>query len=412
MARISKRPVRFRTGPMLMGLLAATICSGSHAEILEPISESTVVRAALQLSAARELRAAALDAASGERDRAGRWSNPEIGWNQEKLDGPVDATETVYGLTQTIPLGGKLSLERDAAARRYDAAEQAARGGDVERAAAARRAFTEALHRDGAAAVHRRWADELGRAALAVDALAKAGDASRYDAQRVARAAANARALAAAADAERLHARERLVGLTGDSSLRSAPLAGDPPAPLRPLEAYLDEVAADPRLREFASRAEAAEFESQRAGRRWVPDLDVTVGQKTVEVAGASESGLVLGFSVPLPLFDTGSAEKRQLAGEARILRSHYALQMAGREADVRGTWELARSLERTASDLAPSTSLGQVASAAYQGGEGSLLELIDAYDAERETALVSLELSQRARMARIELDALVGVIP
>jgi len=155
--------------------------------------------------------------------------------------------------------------------------------------------------------VHWRWADELGRAVRAVDALAKAGDASRYDAERVARAAANARALAAAADAERLHARERLVGLTGEPSLRSAALAGDPPAPLRPLEAYLGKVAADPRLRELASRAEAAELESQRAGRRWVPDLAVTVGQKTVDVAGESESGLVLGFSVPVPLFDTGS---------------------------------------------------------------------------------------------------------
>jgi len=412
MARIRKRPERFRAGPMFMGLLAAAICGGSQAEVAEPISESTVVQAALQLSAARELRAAGLDAASGERDRAGRWSNPEISWTQEKLDGSVDSTETVYGLTQTIPLGGKLSLERDAATRRYGAAEQAARSGDVERAAVARRAFTEVLYRDGAAAVHRLWADELGRAARAVDALAKAGDASRYDAERVARAAANARSLAAAADAERLHSRERLVGLTGDSSLRAAPLAGESPAPLQPLEAYLEKVATDPRLRELASRAEAAEFESKRAGRGWIPDVAVTVGQKTVEVAGESEDGLVLGFSVPLPLFDTGSAAKRQLAGEARILRSHYALQLAEREADVRGTWELARSLERTASDLPPSTMLGQVASAAYQAGEGSLLELIDAYDAERETALVSLELSKRARMARIELDALVGVIP
>jgi cobalt-zinc-cadmium efflux system outer membrane protein len=397
---------------MFMGLLSAAICGGSQAEVSEPISESAVVQAALQLSAARELRAAGLDAASGERDRAGRWSNPEISWSQEKLDGSVDSTETVYGLTQAIPLGGRLALERDAAARRYGAAEQAVRGRDVERAAAARSAFTEALYRDGAAAVHRRWADELGRAARAVDALAKAGDASRYDAERVARAAANARALAAAADAERLHSRERLVGLTGDSSLRAAPLAGDPPAPLRPLQAYLEKIVTDPRLRELASRAEAAEFESRRAGRGWIPDVAVTVGQKTVEVAGESEDGLVLGFSVPLPLFDTGSAAKRQLLGEARILRSHYALQLAEREADVRGTWELARSLERTASDLPPLTSLGQVASAAYQAGEGSLLELIDAHDAERETALVSLELSQRARMARIELDALVGVIP
>jgi len=412
MARIRKRPAQFRAGPMFMGLLAAATCGAAKAEVAEPITESGVVRAALQLSAARELRAAGLDAASGERDRAGRWSNPEIAWNQEKLDGRGDSTETVYGLTQAIPLGGKLSLERNAAERRFDAAQQAARSGDVERAAAARRTFTAALYRDGAAAVHRRWADELASAARAVDALANAGDASRYDAERVARAAINAGALAAAAGAERQHARERLVGLTGDSSMRSARLADDSPAPIRPLEVYLEKVAADPRLRELASRAEAAEFESKRAGRRWVPDLAVTVGQKKVEVAGESENGLVLGFSVPLPLFDTGSAEQRQLSGEARILRSQYALQLAEREVDVRGTWELARSLERTASDLPSSTSLGQVASAAYQGGEGSLLELIDAYDAERETALVSLELAQRARLARIELDALVGVIP
>jgi len=97
MARIRKRPVRLRAGPMFMGLLAAAMCGGSQAEVVEPISESTVVRAALQAGCRPRVACAGLDAASGERDRAGRWSNPEIGWNQEKLDGSVDSTETCTG---------------------------------------------------------------------------------------------------------------------------------------------------------------------------------------------------------------------------------------------------------------------------------------------------------------------------
>jgi outer membrane protein, heavy metal efflux system len=389
-------------------LMTMSFATGAAAEA---VTEGDVVRATVERAAARELRSARLDAALAERKGAGRWANPEVGWTREELD-VAGATESQYYIRQELPLGGKLRLAREAAAGRYEAATHELRRADLERISRARRAFHEALYRDASAEVHAAWAAGLDRASQAVAALHRAGDASRYESERIAQATGNARALAAAADAERAHARERLVALTGDSSLRTATLVRGDRATLRPLESYLESHARSPSLVALLAEADATEADAQRAARAWVPDLAVTVGEKRVNESGLSDTGLVLGFSMPLPVFDRGSADEARLRGEARALRQRHALEFADREAEVRGAWQLARNLEQNAARVTGAGTLGRIATAAYQAGEGTLLELIDAHDAERETALVALDLDLRARLARIELDALVGESP
>jgi hypothetical protein len=74
------------------------------------------------------------------------------------------------------------------------------------------------------------------------------------------------------------------------------------------------------------------------------------------------------------------------------------------------------RQLRATAADyrsraVAASPELLRIAEAAYQGGESSLLELLDAYRGTLETETTALELEKRAREARIEYELLTGSV-
>ena len=58
---------------------------------------------------------------------------------------------------------------------------------------------------------------------------------------------------------------------------------------------------------------------------------------------------------------------------------------------------------------LTASQELSRIAEASYRAGEGSLLELLDAYRTELDVQTMKLDLALRARLSRIELDALTG---
>ncbi len=53
----------------------------------------------------------------------------------------------------------------------------------------------------------------------------------------------------------------------------------------------------------------------------------------------------------------------------------------------------------------AASADLVRIATAGYQGGEMTLLELLDAYRGAGDDELTALDLDQAARRARVELD-------
>ena len=81
----------------------------------------------------------------------------------------------------------------------------------------------------------------------------------------------------------------------------------------------------------------------------------------------------------------------------------------------LRGIWRQAVELRQTAESfrresLAGSSDLTRIAETAYRAGEGGILELLDAYKAQLEAETTLLDLELRARLARIELDALSGI--
>jgi cobalt-zinc-cadmium efflux system outer membrane protein len=164
-------------------------------------------------------------------------------------------------------------------------------------------------------------------------------------------------------------------------------------------------------------QAEAFDHERLAAERRWIPDMTLGVGHKRTDESGRSENGVILSFSVPLPVFDRGQAGEQKARGQARTLRAERDLQLARAEGELRGLWRQAAQLRDAVVTFRTQTAVGsrelaRIAQASYRAGEGSILELLDAYRSELDATQTELDLALRARMARIELDALAGVHP
>ena len=127
-------------------------------------------------------------------------------------------------------------------------------------------------------------------------------------------------------------------------------------------------------------------------------------------------SGVALSLSVPLPVFDRQQAGQQRTAAEALQARAEYSVARRRAEGELHGLYRQAGQLRATAADyrsraVASTPELLRIAEAAYQGGESSLLELLDAYRGALETETTALELEWRAREARIEYDLLTGSV-
>lgn len=188
------------------------------------------------------------------------------------------------------------------------------------------------------------------------------------------------------------------------------------PLPLPSLETTLARLEQRPDLQLLSRRAEAADLEGRAAARGWVPDVTLAVGPKRVDNGITSESGVVFTASIPLPVFDRQQAGERRAAAEALNARAEYGLARARAEGELRGLHRQVEGLRAAAADyreraVGASPELLRIAEAAYQGGESTLLELLDAYRGALEAETMALDLEWKAREARIEYDLLTGSV-
>jgi cobalt-zinc-cadmium efflux system outer membrane protein len=243
--------------------------------------------------------------------------------------------------------------------------------------------------------------------------LARAGEASGYDRRRLERERRTADARLAAGRAEYDRAVARLAALAG---LPDEPAVGGEllPPPLPPLDTTLARLDQRPDLQALSRRAEAADLDGRAAKRGGIPEITVGIGPKYVDNGSSDDNGVALSLAVPLPVFDRQQAGQQRAAAEALQARAEYRLAKRRAEGELRGLHRQAEGLRATAADyrsraVAASPDLLRIAETAYQGGESSLLELLDAYRGALEAETTALELEKRARDARIEYDLLTG---
>ena len=382
-----------------------------------PLTETEAVRRGLARPDLADQELGRVESGKADALAAGLPPNPTLGYTRDRKRGTPDLTDETWQLSQTFDLSGRRGLRREAADIRVEAAYAGNNQHRGEWAAEIRRSFHQTLFKQEAVLATETWVKRFSRVERIVNKLARVGEASGYDRRRLARERQTAEARLNNEKADLDRAAERLAALVGTSGKAAETVTGvlRPNAP-PPLENALSRIERRPDLQVLARRAEAADLEGRAAARGWVPDVTLGVGPKRIDNGIIRENGTEVSLSIPLPVFDRQQAGQQRAAAEALNARGELSLTRARAEGDLRGLHRQVERLVAAASDyrsraVGESAELLRIAEAAYQGGESSLLELLDAYRGALEAEMTALDLEWKARQARIDYDLLTGSV-
>lgn len=415
-------PVLHPAAHVLLVLLVVTGMGIAHsAEFSSPqspaLSEREAIAAALTRPAWVEAETGRSAVAESMVSEAALWPNPELSFNRDRVHMPDgDIAERSVQITQTFDISGRRGLRRAAANQRLDAARLDGRTRRLDAVGEVRRAFAATQHRTELQAMLGLWLTRIEEGARVTTRLAAAGEVSGYDRRRLEREAQTAKARLSVAQADAARSRELLAALTGKKIDEVVRLQGELLPDATPaLEGMQAGLSQRPDLVSLLVQAEAHDHERRAAQRGWVPELTLGIGQKTLEDTGRSGSGNTALVAFSLPFFDRSQAAQQRGFVQAQTLRAEHALALAQAEAELRGAWQQAEELRKAALAYRSDASndphrLSAIAEAAYRAGEAGLLELLDAYRAERDAYITELDLALRARLVRIELETLSGV--
>jgi cobalt-zinc-cadmium efflux system outer membrane protein len=398
-------------------LLALPLAAWAQADPIRALTEAEAVRFGLARTDLSDLERGTVEAAEADALAAGLFPNPTLGYSRDRNRGTHGATEETWQIAQTFDVSGRRGLRREAADRRVDAANAGNTLRRSEIAAEIRHRFHEALFKQETVRATKTWTQRFIRVESLVEKLAKAGEASGYDRRRLTRERQTAQARLSTEQADLDRAAERLAALIGLPGKAAASITGVlPPTAMPPLDKALPRLEQRPDLQVLSRRAEAADLEGRAASRGWVPDVTLGVGPKRTDNGITRENGTLVTFSIPLPVFDRQQAGEKRAVAEALNARAEYNLTRASAEGDLRGLHRQVERLTTAANDyrahaVAGSSELLRIAEAAYQGGESTLLELLDAYRGALEAEITALNLEWKAREARIEYDLLTGSV-
>lgn len=366
-----------------------------------------------------------LSSASREREasdaavlQAGAWPNPVFDAQVEDLR--RGNRTTTLQLSQPIELGGKRAARVTAAERARDQAASALLVRRSELRASVITLFFEVL----AAQERLRLAqDSVGLAEAATRAAANrvaAGKVSPLEESRARVAEAGIRVELLQAEGALRSARQQLAALWGNPNPRFT--QADGALDRLPADAAADVVgrlSAAPVLRQARLEVERRQALSDLEHARRMPDVTVSLGAKRVPADEGMDSGsgrnqVVVGLSVPLPIFDTNRGNVAEALSREEKARDDLAAAELQLGTDVAQATERLRSARATAQTLQRDALPGAEAAykAAARGFELGKFSFLEALDAQRTLFQVRnqhLLAVADAHRAAAELDRLLG---
>lgn len=327
--------------------------------------------------------------------------NPDVNFNENRsLTGPRDH-ETIVGLNVPLGLGGAWFVLQDAAAADREAALLGAGQGAFEIALEVRAGFARASLAAARLAVLQEQQDAVVALIDRVEKLEAGGEAASYDILR----------LRARLHASRLQAKPLRAGLEAERQWLETMAAAE--VAIDPAGAHLlvagargghDEVE-HPVIARLHKEAEADRLRARAAERRWAPDVDVFVGYRMV--GGLNQQtghGLSIALSVPLTFFDHGQGEARRARADAEVSEALAAA--ARRRLEAQKRQAAARDAALTAADTMDAVQVGgrwvDAATKLYQAGEGSLLDVLEAFQALTQAKLGELDVLEQRVNAKL----------
>jgi len=366
-----------------------------------------------------------LSSASREREasdaavlQAGAWPNPVFDAQVEDLR--RGNRTTTLQLSQPIELGGKRAARVTAAERARDQAASALLARRSELRASAITLFFEVL----AAQERLRLAqDSVGLAEAATRVAANrvaAGKVSPLEESRARVAEAGIRVELLQAEGALRSARQQLAALWGNPNPRFT--QADGALDRLPADAAADvegRLSAAPVLRLARLEVERRQALSDLEQARRVPDLTVSLGAKRVPAdegmgSGSGRNQVVVGLSVPLPIFDTNRGNVAEALSREEKARDELAAAELQLGADVARATERLRSARATAQTLQRDALPGaeaahQAAARGFELGKFSFLEALDAQRTLFQVRNQHLLAVADAHRAAAELDRLLG---
>lgn len=404
--------------------LAQTQASTVPVLVSKSLSERQAIAMALTRPAMVAVTQSQFELAESNVQAASMLANPTLSYGRERVDVLGDRrTESSILVSQTIDISGRRTLKKESAEQLLIASREDGRHYRATVVTEVRRVFADNLYRKEMIQSLSAWTMRLERVHQNVQKMAKSGEISGYDGRRLTRELQTGQARLVSAQTDLVRARMRLTGLTGltehHDSTSSMPLievTGELlPEASKNLLFYQAALPGRPDLTALKAQAESFRRDQQIAARSWVPELNIGLGQKRMEESGRSHAGMMVSLSVPLAVFDRGQASSARANAQLTSNQAQTNLLLREAQSELQGSWTQATALRETAEKfrrdtLADTQVLSRIAETAYQAGEGSIVELLDAYRAQLDAELLGLELEWRARLASIELDYLAGV--
>jgi outer membrane protein, heavy metal efflux system len=409
--------------PLPRFLLTLFLASGlMTANAAEPgsetfITEDSAIQYALERPALKQTEDALIGIADSAILEKNTRPNPVLSIEHERLSAAAGSSkESSVMLSQSFDISGRRALGIEAAETRMQATQFEVKSLQLKTVIEVRQIFADALYRQQQLDAHRIWLLRITSITDIVSKLADGGEASGYDKRRLEREVYIAQSKLNAAEADASRARAHLAGLIARPVTPSNRLDGDliPDSP-PPLEKLAIRLEHHPDFARLEAQASAFERDIELAKRLKVPDVTLGIGTKQVREPGFSDNGLMLSMSIPIPVFDSGQAQEQQAKSKALMSQAERSIKLSRAQAELAGVWHQATQLRAAAiafqnSSVEASQALSHIAETSYRAGEADLLALLDAYRSELEATAIKLDLSLRARLARIELDALTGV--
>lgn len=386
--------------------------NGTIASAQAALSEAEVARLAREESpAARVVNATALRSAADVRN-AGLWPNPSIELERSQaLEGMDDSDDT---LSIAVPLiSGRQAVSGSVArvnSSRADLTRDQSRAPIV---ATAVRMFYRVLAAERGVSLLRDAQDQLEDARRVLESREAAGETSGYASARLALEVELARSQLAQAEVGREAMRVRLATHLGLPSPRAVEGTFDvsAPPPLVQLQEFAFERCAEmvavARLQRTAERARRSAYWA------WFPELSFRASYRGI--TGSPETqGYVAGLEIGLPLFNRGQGVVAQAnaALESATARSaSVANRVAGNimEARARLVGLLAERARFARVGHEHVELLRRAAQTGFEGGERTLVELLDAQRASVSVFRRSLELDLAVRLADVDLRRASG---
>lgn len=363
------------------------------------------------------LRIARAEAAgiAGRARQSRSYANPAISLLREDLSySGEDYWEATAGLMQRIEWPGRTAARGVAARHTITGAGARFRADSLQLVFAVREAYVTAWLAEEAERTIGQAAEIIYVVTRAAEQRLQAGDISGYETRRLRLGRIQAEKDEADAELRTRSARRLLASLVlPEVSLHELgpadAITGIPPA--IGSGSALEALSRRPDLEAAARELDAARAQYRVANLEWVPDPALSLAYK--EHADGFK-GTTIGVDLPLPLFNRAAGAREEAAARASAARSGLDLLRRRAELDLvdaSDRYALARERLEVTGDgiMAEAEVLLSAARVAYDEGEMTLVEFLDATGAFRDARLSALTLRAEAWIAYYNLVRAMG---